>query len=303
AWNHSSTSLAMTSTHRFIRVLAACACIASTACGDRNDAAETQVDSTAVSNGGTVPDSLSQATPDSLDVAMPGTGSPSSGAAPGGGSAPRSGGAPVGGASGGSAQNSGGDDGASILTRAASKYASVRSMRADFTMVTQNPLLRSTTTSHGRIYQQRPDRIALRFTDPAGDVILSDGTYFWVYTPSTTKGQVLRSPASAAGTSAVDLQAQFLGDPVKRFTHTMQPAESVDGRMADVLTLVPRGNEPFRSLKVWIDRSDSMARRFEVTERNGVVRRMELDNLQVNGTIPADVFRFDVPAGVRVLEQ
>ena len=105
------------------------------------------------------------------------------------------------------------------------------------------------------------------------------------------------------GASAVDLQAQFLGDPVKRFTHTMQPAERVQGRMADVLTLVPRGNEPFRSLKVWIDREDALARRFEVTERNGVVRRMQLDNLQVNGTMPADVFRFDVPAGVRVLEQ
>ncbi len=240
-----------------------------------------------------------QATPDARNGA-PSAGMPAGDPGTAGAGSPGAPGTASPASSGGAAQT---DDGARILTRAATKYAGVRTMRADFSMATTNPLLRTTTNSAGRIYQQRPDRIALRFTEPAGDIMLSDGTWFWVYTPSTNKDQALRAPAGGGGARAVDLQAQFLGDPVKRFSHTLHAPESVNGRMADVLTLVPRGDEPFRSLKVWIDREDALARRFEVTERNGVVRRMVLQHLQVNPTIAAEIFRFTPPAGVRVLEQ
>jgi hypothetical protein len=43
-------------------------------------------------------------------------------------------------------------------------------MQAGFVMRFDNPLLRQQTTSRGTLYQQQPDRFALRFTDPDGDV-------------------------------------------------------------------------------------------------------------------------------------
>jgi chaperone LolA len=176
-------------------------------------------------------------------------------------------------------------------------------MRADFTMRVENPLLRSSATSHGRIYQKRPDKIALRFTDPAGDLIVGDGKYFWVYTPSSmSKDQVLRTEA-APGSNAVDLQAQFVGDPQKRFAYTMQGTEKVGARTTDVMRLVPRGPAQYTSLKVWIDRDDSLVRKFEITESSGVIRHLELNNLQVNGAIDPSVFRYSPPAGVRIVGQ
>jgi len=193
------------------------------------------------------------------------------------------------------------DDGAAILRRAATAYADVRSMQADFVMQFNNPLLRQQTTSRGTIYQQRPDRIALRFTDPAGDVILSDGEYFYVYQPSVDAQQATRTPASPGAGGGVDLQAQFIGNPVERFEYTLHGTESVGGRDANVMTLVPRERAEYRSLKVWFDARDSIARRFEITEHNGSTRRFDLSNLRLNPTIPADVFRFTPPAGVRIV--
>lgn len=201
-------------------------------------------------------------------------------------------------------EGNGADEGAEILTKTAKKFATVNSMRADFAMTVENPLVKSTTNSTGRLYQKRPDKIALRFTQPAGDVIVGDGTYFWIYTPSSmAKDQALRMPAAAAGSNIVDLQAQFIGDPVKRFRYTLVGDETVDARATDILTLVPRDGAQYKSLKVWVDRQDALVRRFEIVEQSGVIRRMQLNALQINGAIDATMFRFTPPAGVKVINQ
>lgn len=187
-----------------------------------------------------------------------------------------------------------------ILTKAAAAYARVRSLRADFVQVTQNPVLGSNTTSRGTLFQRRPDRLLLRFSQPKGDILVSDGRYFWVYYPSVDPKQVVRMPASAAG-QGVDLQAQFLGDPEKRFNARLQGREAVAGRPANVLHLVPRTQQSYKELTVWLDARDNLARRFEIVEQNGSVRRFDLSNLRVNVSIPASTFRFTPPAGAHIV--
>jgi outer membrane lipoprotein carrier protein len=194
-------------------------------------------------------------------------------------------------------------DGTRILQAASDAYAEVRTLRAEFTMRTENPLLRTAVSSAGTLYQQRPDRIALRFTDPAGDVIIGDGQHIWVYYPSVDDRQVIRSPAGAGGAGGVDLQAQFLGDPVRRFDHTLHGTELVGGRQAHLMTLVPREPLGYSRLRVWIDTRDRLVRRFEITEQNGAVRLVELANLQTNVAVPAEVFRFTPPANARVIDR
>jgi outer membrane lipoprotein-sorting protein len=186
-----------------------------------------------------------------------------------------------------------------ILRRASSAYANIRSLSADFVMNREIPALRQTITSRGTLYQRSPDRIALRFSDPDGDLILGDGEYFWVYYPSVNPDQYMRQPAAAADRSGVDLQAQFVGNPVDRFDATLHGTETVAGRQAHVLTLVPRQRAEYRSLKVWLDGRDSLARRFEIVEHNGTMRRFDLDNIQTNITIPDATFRFTPPPGAR----
>jgi outer membrane lipoprotein-sorting protein len=193
------------------------------------------------------------------------------------------------------------DSAAGILARAAERYREVRSLQAEFRMQLDNPLLRSSIASAGTLYQKRPDRLLLRFSDPTGDVIVSDGEYFWIYYPSANAEQVVRSAASERGRSGVDLQAQFLGDPTVRFDYTLEATESVNGRSAWRMLLVPKQRAGYRSLRVWLDQRDHLARRFEITEDNGSVRRFELRNLRVDPALSDTLFRFQPPAGVRVI--
>jgi outer membrane lipoprotein carrier protein len=241
-------------------------------------------------------------------VAMPAPGgdrTPQAGA-PGTAPAAGTGGAPVTGGTASPVTPPGGGEqpdqgGAATLRRAAAAYENVRSLQADFVMQLENPLLRQRLTSRGTLYQRQPDRIALRFSDPAGDLILGDGQFFYMYQPSNNPDQYFRQPAAAAGETGVNLMAQFVGNPVERFNFTAEGGESVAGRSAQVLNLVPRQRADYRSLRVWIDDRDSLVRRFEITEHNGAVRRFDLSNMQVNPSIPDAIFRFTPPAGARAV--
>lgn len=192
---------------------------------------------------------------------------------------------------------------AAILRRASAAYAKIRSLQADFVQELENPLLGTRTTGRGTLYQRRPDRILLRFSEPAGDVIVGDGRHFWIYYPSVDAKQVIRAPAGEAGAGGVDLQAQFVGDPVTRFTATLEGKESVGGRAAHVLTLVPRQRMGYRKLKVWVDERDHLVRRFEITEESGAVRRFELRNLVLNPSLGDELFRFTPPPGARIIDR
>jgi outer membrane lipoprotein carrier protein len=193
------------------------------------------------------------------------------------------------------------DEGATLLRRASAAYESVRSLQADFVMNFENPLLRQRLVSRGTLYQRQPDRIALRFTEPAGDLILGDGQYFYMYQPSNNPDQYFRQPAAAAGETGVNLHAQFVGNPVERFNYTVEGAESVGGRPARILNLVPRQRADYRSLKVWIDERDALVRRFELVEHNGNVRRFDLQNMRVNAAIADAIFRFTPPPNARAI--
>ena len=192
-------------------------------------------------------------------------------------------------------------DAREVLLRAERAYDAVRSLRADFIQDLTVPLLGSSQRSRGQVFHRKPDRFLMRFSDPAGDVVVADGRQVWLYYPSSDPKQVIRTSSGEAG--RLDLQREFLSNPTERFEATLDGTESVDGRPATALTLVPRGASPYRKVRIWVDSRDALVRRFEITEINDAVRRVELRGLQANVTLGDDLFSFTPPAGTQVFDQ
>jgi outer membrane lipoprotein carrier protein len=192
-------------------------------------------------------------------------------------------------------------DAESILARAESAYGGIRSMQADFVQRVTIPLLGQTQRSRGTIYHKRPDRLLMRFSDPAGDIVVADGRYLWMYYPSTDDRQVIRTLLARGGQS-VDLHREFLSDAVNRFEVAHAGTEQVGGRATDVLALVPRELAPYTRVRIWVDRDDSLVRRFEIHEPNESVRWIELSGLQPNIALSDQLFSFTPPAGVEIFE-
>jgi chaperone LolA len=190
------------------------------------------------------------------------------------------------------------------VDRAVAAWSKVQSISGTFEQSLTNPLMRSSASSTGTFAQQQPNRIAIRFTDPAGDAIVSDGNFLWIYLKQAAPGQVMKRPVSDQMASPIDI-GQFLDAPAAKYAIEARGAEAVGGRAAQAVVLTPKkGVEaPFTKATVWIDDADGMIRQFEVTESSGLVRRIRLTKLNVNPSLSASDFRFAVPKGVKVVER
>ncbi len=191
-----------------------------------------------------------------------------------------------------------------ILDRASAAYATVRTLSADFVQVVVNPLVGGPDTSRGRLYQMRPNHFAMRFSDPRGDRLVADGRYFWVYTPSTTPGQVIRAGIPDGGPTGPNLIGQFVEVPRERYRARYVRADSLAMGWTDVVALTPRAEDgPWSDAVIWVDRNDGLLRRIEIVEASGQRRTIALRNLKVNSGVPTGELTFSPPAGVRVVDR
>src|SRR5213596_3659705 len=191
-----------------------------------------------------------------------------------------------------------------VLDHASQTYQTIANLSADFVQVVANPMIGAPDTTRGRLYQMRPSRFAMRFTDPKGDRIVADGRYLWLYTPSTTPGQVIRSRIPEVGTTGPNLIGQFVERPRERYRARYVRADSLPDGMADVVALVPtEAGQPYTEAVIWVGRNDGLVRRLEITEAAGQRRTVILTNLRVNAGVPGREFMFSPPGGVRVVDQ
>jgi outer membrane lipoprotein carrier protein len=195
-------------------------------------------------------------------------------------------------------------DAQAIIGRSARVYRSLASLRADFVQLIDNPMIDS-AESKGTLVQAGPAKLAMRFTDPAGEAIVIDGQHVWVYTPSTVPGQVVRLAVPSGGpVYGYNLLAWLLDRPAERYRATYLRNEPINGRSTDVIQLIPAVPDlPFSKAVIWLDQDTALPRRLEIHEESGATRTLSLKRIRVNEAVPARTFTFKVPQGVRVVDQ
>ena len=192
-----------------------------------------------------------------------------------------------------------------LLDRAEAAWAKVKTARATFEQTITNPLTGGILVTTGEYQQRRPGKLSVKFDHPATDRIVADGKRVWLYLPSSAPGQVIRSTLGSGGTGTVDLSAQFLTAPRARYLVSSAGTQVVSGRRTHGFVLVPNATTgaPFKTATVFIDDTDATIRQVEVTEQNGVQRKVRLTSLRTNVPVDAAAFVFTPPAGTRVVER
>jgi outer membrane lipoprotein carrier protein len=195
-------------------------------------------------------------------------------------------------------------DAQAIIGRAARVYRSLASLRAEFVQMIDNPMIDS-AESKGTLAQAGPAKLAMRFSEPAGEAIVIDGKHVWVYTPSTVPGQVVRLAVPNGGpVYGYNLLAWLLDRPAERYRASYLRSERIDGRPTDVVQLIPAVPDlPFTKAVIWLDQESALPRRLEIHEQSGATRTLSLKRIRVNESLPGRTFTFDVPKGVRVVDQ
>ena len=187
-----------------------------------------------------------------------------------------------------------------LVEAAGRVYREAAGICADFRQVLSVPLLGEDRKGRGRLCTQQPDRFAMRFTEPAGDLVVADGEWLWLYTPSTDARQVLRFPL-AAGPRGVDFYHEFLEAPREKYRFEYRGRESVDGTLAHHVVLTPLQAAPYRTAELWIATEEALLCQVVIREQNGSVRTVTLSAIEVSPGLGADVFRFTPPTGAQVI--
>ncbi len=189
-----------------------------------------------------------------------------------------------------------------LLDRAARTYASTRTLRAAFHQTLTSPATQTVRHATGVLVQRGSAQFALRFSDPAGDAIVSDGTAIWVYLPSTSKGSVIKVPMQLG--SGFDLLTQLLRKPRETYVAAPLGDSAVGPHATAVYALTPKdASAPFSRAKVWIGHADALLWQLEIVEKSGLVRRVRFTSIKPNVKLPTGATKFTVPAGVRILDQ
>lgn len=200
------------------------------------------------------------------------------------------------------AANLGAQSPEAIMDRAAGKYASMKTVRAEFRQTITNPLTGSSSVSRGELLRREPNLLAINFTDPKGDRVVADGKAVWVYLPSSAPGQVMRLSAKNKSAGSIDPGALFLTSPRSRYTMKSGGTATVGGAKTEVVLLTPKtANAPFTRAKVWVDASGNV-KQFEVTDANGLTRFVVITKLTPNATIARSAFSFTPPRNARIVD-
>lgn len=188
------------------------------------------------------------------------------------------------------------------LRRAEQAYRSIETLSAHFVQTLENPMMGDPAVSTGTLHLAPPSQFAMRFEEPEGDRIVCDGTWLWIYLPSSVPDQVIRQPIPNYGAATPNLFAQFVESPLERYMASYVAGDTVAGILVDVVRLVPRrDDDPFTDVEVSIARASGLVRRLVIHEPAGQKRTMVFDRIQVDEAIPEAEFRFAVPEGARVI--
>jgi outer membrane lipoprotein carrier protein len=190
-----------------------------------------------------------------------------------------------------------------VLDRAVAAYAKVRTAKASFVQTINNPLMQSSVTSSGEVVQRRPSYVSVRFSDPAGDRIVADGRWVWLYLPSTNPGQVIRQSLGRNSAGTPDILGELLDSVSARYRIADGGIARIAGRPTHAVALTAReADAPFRKVTVWVDDEDGYVRQFETTDQSGLTRRVTITKLTINPQLDRSAFIFSPPKGVKVMD-
>ena len=181
------------------------------------------------------------------------------------------------------------------------RYESIRDLRARFVQTTRPASVgdraAETTTSRGSVAVAKPSRMRWSYESPEPSLVVSDGKTSWIYDPAFAEAQ--RMPADGAFFSGAALQ--FLlgrGDMERDFAIRLVSCEE----KAVELELTPREPTSYEKLFLVANPVTGDVFRTRIDDLLGNSTTVEFSDLQVNLDPPADLFRFEPPTHVRIID-
>lgn len=162
-------------------------------------------------------------------------------------------------------------------------------------------ILQGKTTMDGTIYYKNPNHLQIEFSNPADQVINSDGTTLTVYLPryNVAFAQSLKKRSDAAVAAMASKQGLTLLKSSYSISYVTSPdLVPLDGNSGEQVTKLKltwrSGNQAFRQLEVSVGK-DGFIRRIVGTTAAQQTIQFDFTNIRTNVGIPDSRFAYDSP--------
>lgn len=172
--------------------------------------------------------------------------------------------------------------------------SSAKSGKADFVQTVTSPNGK-TKTSAGTLEFSRPNRFKFIYSKPYAESMIADGQKIYIYDSGLNQVTIRSLGESLSATPAVILAG---GNMEKDFVLKELPTK--DG-IEWVSAKPKQADSTVAELRVAFKDSELVA--IEIHDSFGQVSQLRFSNLQLNISLPSEVFNFKVPAGADVINQ
>ncbi len=171
----------------------------------------------------------------------------------------------------------------------------VKSGHATFTQTVTSPDGAKKKTSSGSFDFARPNRFRFAYAKPFEQTIVGDGEKVWIYDADLNQVSVRKLGQALGATPA----ALLAGGTLERDFDlaNLPPRDGLDWAEAR-----PKAKDgAFQAVRVGFRGKDLAA--LEIIDSFGQKSLLQFSGFTANAAIPAETFRFTVPAGADVIEQ
>jgi outer membrane lipoprotein carrier protein len=186
-------------------------------------------------------------------------------------------------------------DAEEILEQVRAKYATIQDAELRFTQTVRFPVSRAEQRTSGTLQMKKSNRYRVETEDM---LVVTDGSTVWSY--SKGNNQVLIDNFRL-DERAYSPERILLAAPAD-FTPTLLGKEKPGKTELAVLRLVPAEPGFVRVLKLWINESDNLIRKVELTDANDKVTTYEVSDLRLNRGLSDSRFVYAIPEGVEVVD-
>lgn len=167
----------------------------------------------------------------------------------------------------------------------------VKTVKAAFVQEKHALLLDKPIKSEGFFYYKRS--AGVRWQYRSGMLVVYDGKSLYVFDPESNQAERVRGAREAIGPLNFDLE-------LLSKDYDMKSAKTEGGIR---LTLVPKKEMPFKSMVLDFSDRSPFPEAVRTEEETGDTTTIEFRDVELNGTVPDDLFRFSPPPGVRIRER
>jgi outer membrane lipoprotein-sorting protein len=190
-----------------------------------------------------------------------------------------------------------------IVKKVRQRFAGIKAYQADFHVSSEK--LGKKTFQTGTVKYKSTNRMLVEYSQPAGQRIVASGNTMWIYIPSmnVVAEQDLKSQSDSLFSSNTRSGLQRLFSRYHyKFASRQQPEPQGDGTKRYTLMLQQKETRSgFRTLKLWIS-EDYLITKAAGETSTGKKVEIEFTNIRTDVDLPNGIFKFDIPASVRVIK-